>query len=116
MPSRRQFTVVRRHRNGSYTHPPPAPRPAVDPGPPVSRAGATGAYAATVNGMSTRWRIAGFVLAAIAFIGTLLSPRHSLTVPPIVEAAVAAVVVFIAVWLYEGILIAVRWIWRKLAN
>jgi hypothetical protein len=66
--------------------------------------------------MSTRWRIAGYVLAAITFVGTLLNPRHFLSVPPILEAAAAAVCAFIVVWLYEGIFIAVRWIWRKVAN
>jgi hypothetical protein len=66
--------------------------------------------------MSTRWRIAGFVLAAIAFIGVLLRPGNFLSVPPIVEAAVVAVSVFIVVWLYEGIFIAARWAWRKIAS
>ncbi len=66
--------------------------------------------------MSTRWRIAGYVLAAITFVVTLLNPGRFLTVPPIAEAAAAAVCVFIAVWLYEGVFIAARWVWRKLAN
>jgi hypothetical protein len=66
--------------------------------------------------MSTRWRLAGYVLAAITFVVTLLDPRNLLTVPPIVEAAAAAVCVFIAVWLYEGVYIGARWVWRKLAS
>ena len=66
--------------------------------------------------MSTRWRIAGYVLAAITFVLTLLNPGHFLTWPPILEAAAAAGCVFVVVWLYEGVFIAARWIWRRLAN
>ena len=66
--------------------------------------------------MSTRWRIAGFVLASIAFVYTLLNPGRFSTVPPIVEAAGTAASVFVVVWLYEGVFIALRWIGRKLAS
>jgi hypothetical protein len=66
--------------------------------------------------MSTRWRIAGLVLAAIAFVYTLLNPGRFPAVPPIVEAAATAASVFVVVWLYEGVYIAARWIGRKLAS
>ena len=66
--------------------------------------------------MWTRWRIAGYVLAAIMFVATLLNPGTFFPGPPVVQAIVAAVSVMIAVWLYEGIFIAGRWVWRKLAS
>ena len=69
-----------------------------------------------VRVMSTRWKVAGLVLAGIAFVATLLDPGRFLAVPPIMEAAAVAVSVFIIVWLYEAIFIAIRWAWRRLAR
>lgn len=63
--------------------------------------------------MSTRWRFAGLVLAGIAFVATLISPGAYLPVTPILEAAAVAVAVFIGVWLYEAVYIALRWLWRQ---
>ena len=70
--------------------------------------------------MSMPWRIAALVLGAIAFVSTLLMPGSvlplPLTLPPVLEAAVAAVSIVVIVWLYEGIFIGVRWVWRRFTN
>lgn len=66
--------------------------------------------------MSTRWKVAGLLLAGAAFVATLLNPGAFLDVPPILEAAAVAVSVFITVWLYEAIFIAIQWVWRNLAR
>lgn len=66
------------------------------------------------------WRIAALVLGAMAFVSTLLRPGSVLplspTLPPLLEAAVAAVSIVVVVWLYEGIFIGVRWLWRRFTN
>jgi hypothetical protein len=66
--------------------------------------------------VSTRWKVAGLVLAGIAFVAVLLDPGQFLDVPPIVEAAVVAASVFLIVWVYEAIFIAIRWLGRKLSS
>jgi hypothetical protein len=58
--------------------------------------------------VSIRWRIAGLVLAAIAFVTTLLGPMPGREdflagLPLVLQAGFYAVSVFAAVWLYEGI-------------
>ena len=62
--------------------------------------------------MSTRWRIAGLVLAGIAFVSSLLDPGRWLVGAPIIDAALVAVSVFVGVWLYEAVVVAARWLWR----
>ena len=69
--------------------------------------------------MSKRWRLAGLLLAGAVFAYTLLTGKSVWPVPdgfPIVVSALyAALVTFIAVWLYEAIFIAGRWLWRRLS-
>jgi hypothetical protein len=69
--------------------------------------------------MSKRWRVAGLLLAAAVFSYTLLTGESVWPVPdglPIVVSALyAALAPFVAVWLYEAIVIAVRWLWRTLS-
>ena len=68
--------------------------------------------------MSKRWRFAGLLLAAAVFSYTLLTGESVWPVPdglPIVVSALyGAVATFVAVWLYEAIFIAARWLWRRL--
>ena len=68
--------------------------------------------------MSRRWRIAGLVLAAIAFVAILAGPvphRDDLlgSLPVVLQAGIAAVSVFVAVWLFEGIYHAALWVGRR---
>lgn len=57
--------------------------------------------------MSTRWRVAGLIVAAIAFVAALVRqlPGNDLLagLPIVVQAFIYAVSAFIAVWLYEAI-------------
>ena len=68
--------------------------------------------------MSKRWRLAGLLLAGAVFCYTLLTGKSVWPVPdglPIVVSALyAALATFVVVWLYEAIVIAARWLWRKL--
>jgi hypothetical protein len=62
------------------------------------------------------WRTTRYVLAAITFIATLLNPGAVFDGPPIVQAVAAAITVWVAVWLYEAIFNAARWVWRRLTT
>jgi len=62
--------------------------------------------------MSRRWRIAGFVIAAIAFVATLAGPLRGdgdflADLPPVLRALIYALSAFVLVWLYEGIYLGV---------
>jgi hypothetical protein len=67
--------------------------------------------------MSKRWRLAGLLLAVAVFSYTLLTGENPWPVPdglPIVVSALyGAAATFFVVWLYEAIVIAVRWVLRR---
>lgn len=71
--------------------------------------------------MSRQSRIAGLILAAIVFVLNLADPRP-IGLPvldtgmPVVLATVWAVSAFVSVWFLEGVLIALRWFWRRLLS
>lgn len=69
--------------------------------------------------LSIHWRIAGLVLATIAFVATLAGPAPTRVefladVPLVAQAGIYAVSVFVAVWLYEGLYRAVLRVGRAL--
>jgi hypothetical protein len=62
--------------------------------------------------MSKRWRVAGFVIAAITFVATLVDPipgRDDVLagLPPVLRALIYAISAFVLVWLCEGIYLVV---------
>jgi hypothetical protein len=70
--------------------------------------------------MSRRWRLAGLLLSAVAFVVVLFNPERSWTatwwdLPPVLAATASAVGAFAGVWMWEGIVGAARWGWRRLA-
>jgi hypothetical protein len=70
-------------------------------------------------GVSKRSRTAGVIVAAAVFVLTLVKPADTMPLPllsappPMVAAAIWAVLAFIWVWFMEGVLIAVGAIWRR---
>jgi len=67
--------------------------------------------------MSKPWRAAGLILAVAVFVSTLVTGRGALPVdgvPLVVSALYGAVAAFIWVWLLEAVVIAIRWLGRKL--
>ena len=68
--------------------------------------------------MSKRWRLAGLFLAVAVFCYILLTGNNPWPeadgLPIVVSALYGAVATFLVVWLYEAIVIAARWLWRRL--
>lgn len=68
--------------------------------------------------MSKRWRLTGLLLAAAVFCYTLLTGENPwaapVDLPIVVSALYGAIATFLVVWLYEAIVVAVRWLWRRL--
>ncbi len=70
--------------------------------------------------MSTRWRIAGLVLAVLAFLGALVGAislgAFLSDLPLLLRTLLVAVQTFIAVWLYEGIYLGTLRVARALRS